>query len=82
MLLVGNGFGNGVPKEADRTTPDDGWLRGASAIGNYLGAPRSRIYALAACHPPRIPVVRDGSAWLARRSELDTWVRNGGGVRP
>ena len=58
----------------------DGWLRGADAIGDYIGAPRSRVYALASAN--RIPVVRDGTALLAKRHELDTWVRNGGGKRP
>ncbi len=62
--------------------PEDGWLRGADRIAAYVGAPRSRIYALAATDPPRIPVCRDGSALVARRSELDEWVRNGGGKRP
>lgn len=59
----------------------DGWLRGAGAIADYLGAPRSRVYALAACRPPRIPVERDGSSLLAKRSTLDAWIRDGGGVR-
>jgi hypothetical protein len=64
------------------TAPEDGWLRGAEAIARYVGAPRSRVYALAATDPPRIPVHRDGSALVARRSELDQWVRSGGGIRP
>ena len=60
---------------------DDGWLRGAGAIASYLGAPASRVYALhsagrLAC------VLKDGSALVARRSELDRWVRDGGGKRP
>jgi hypothetical protein len=59
-----------------------GWLRGADAIGEYIGSPRSRVYALAACTPPRIPVERDGSSLVARRSDLDTWLRSGGGTRP
>lgn len=58
----------------------DGWVRGAKAIGEYVDAPHSRIYALASAK--RIPVHRDGSALIARRSELDAWVRNGGGRRP
>jgi excisionase family DNA binding protein len=58
----------------------DGWLRGADAIAAHIGAPRSRVYALASAG--RIPVHRDGSALLARRSELDEWLRNGGGRRP
>lgn len=60
----------------------DGWLRGADAIADYIAAPASRVYALAACKPQRIPVHRDGSALIAKRSELDAWVRNGGGKRP
>ena len=63
-------------------TPDDGWLRGGQAIADYIGAPRSRIYALATTTPPRIPVARDGSALVARRSDLDEWLRLGGGKRP
>ncbi|SEH10160.1 hypothetical protein [Thermoleophilum album] len=65
-----------------RQVPDDGWLRGADAIARYIDAPRSRVYALASCTPPRIPVHRDGSALIARKSELDDWLRNGGGRRP
>jgi hypothetical protein len=60
----------------------DGWLRGADRIAEYIDAPRSRVYALATCRPPRIPVERDGSNLIARRSELDAWVREGGGTRP
>jgi excisionase family DNA binding protein len=58
----------------------DGWLRGADRIGDYIGAPRSRVYALASAG--RIPVHRDGSALIARRSELDAWLLDGGGRRP
>jgi hypothetical protein len=61
---------------------DDGWLRGADQIAEYIAAPTSRVYALASCKPPRIPVERDGSALIAKRSELDAWVRSGGGKRP
>jgi hypothetical protein len=61
---------------------DDGWLRGAQAIADYIGSPRSRVYALANCTPPRIPVEHDGSALVAKRSVLDGWVANGGGKRP
>jgi hypothetical protein len=59
---------------------DDGWLRGADSIGRYLGAPRSRVYALASAG--RVPVVHDGSALVARRSVLDEWLQNGGAKRP
>jgi hypothetical protein len=69
---------------ADRMGPTnaDDWLRGAQAIADYIGSTRSRVYALASCHPPRIPVHHDGSALIARRSELDAWLLAGGGVRP
>ena len=58
----------------------DGWLRGADKIAAYIDAPRSRVYALASAR--RIPVHRDGSALIARRSELDKWLLQGGGLRP
>jgi hypothetical protein len=61
---------------------EDGWVRGADAIASYIAAPPSRVYALAACKPARIPVHRDGSALIAKRSELDAWLRDGGGKRP
>jgi hypothetical protein len=57
----------------------DGWLRGADRIAAYIDAPRSRVYALASAR--RIPVHRDGSALIARRSELDRWLMHGGGLR-
>lgn len=59
---------------------EDGWLRGAERIAAYLDCPRSRVYALASAR--RIPIHRDGSALIARRSELDTWLLGGGGLRP
>jgi excisionase family DNA binding protein len=58
----------------------DGWLRGAEKIAAYLDCPRSRVYALASAR--RIPIHRDGSALVARRSELDAWLLGGGGRRP
>jgi hypothetical protein len=60
--------------------PEDGWLRGAGRIARYIDAPPSRVYALASAR--RIHVHRDGSSLIAHRSELDEWVRNGGGKRP
>jgi hypothetical protein len=72
-----------APLLVDRLAPpasDDGWLRGADQIANYIGSPRSRVYALVSAM--RIPVQRDGSALVARRSELDSWLRSGGGKRP
>jgi len=72
-----------APLLVDRIAPpssNDGWLRGADQIASYIGSPRSRVYALASAR--RIPVQRDGSALVARRSELDSWLRSGGGKRP
>jgi hypothetical protein len=63
------------------TSPaEDGWLRGADQIAEHIGCPRSRVYALAGAK--RLPLERDGSALIARKSELDAWIRNGGGKRP
>lgn len=59
---------------------NDGWLRGAVRIAAYIDAPRSRVYGLASAK--RIPVHHDGSALIARRSELDKWLLRGGGRRP
>ncbi len=59
---------------------EDGWLRGAERIAAYLDCPRSRVYALVSAR--RIPVHHDGSALIARRSELDSWLLAGGGLRP
>jgi len=56
------------------------WLRGADAIAYYVGCRRDRIYALSSAG--RIPVQHDGSALVARRSELDEWIIAGGGKRP
>jgi hypothetical protein len=52
----------------------------ALAIAGLRDSPRSRVYALTSAR--RIPVHRDGSALIARRSELDSWLRAGGGRRP
>jgi excisionase family DNA binding protein len=52
-------------------------VRDASA---HLACPRSRIYALVSAG--RIPHRKDGSRLLFRRSELDDWLAEGGGVRP
>jgi hypothetical protein len=66
---------------ADRQpATEDGWLRGAARIAAYIDCPCSRVYALVSAR--RIPVHRDGSALIARRSELDRWIREGGGRRP
>lgn len=72
-----------APRLAARstTTADGGgWVRGAEKIAAYIDAPRSRVYALTSAG--RIPIERDGSSLVARKSDLDAWVRNGGGKRP
>ncbi|MGC9221757.1 MAG: hypothetical protein ACP5H2_10470 [Solirubrobacteraceae bacterium] len=56
------------------------WLRGADQIAAHIGCPRSRVYALASAG--RIPVQHDGSALIARTTDLDDWLRAGGGRRP
>lgn len=63
-----------------RARSADGWLRGAHQIAAYIDCPRSRVYALVSAG--RIPIHHDGSALIARRSELDRWLREGGGIRP
>lgn len=66
---------------AERTPgAENGWIRGAQRIAEYIDCPPSRVYALVSAR--RIPVHHDGSALIARRSELDRWVREGGGLRP
>lgn len=65
--------------ERSASSPEDGWLRGAERIAAYIDAPRSRVYALVSAR--RIPVHHDGSALIARRSELDRWLVQGGGLR-
>jgi excisionase family DNA binding protein len=58
---------------------DDSWLTVVEAA-EYLRCPTSRIYSLS--RHGRIPHVKDGSRTLLRRSELDVWLRAGGGKRP
>jgi hypothetical protein len=67
-----------VARQQDETA-GDGWLRGADKIAAYIDAPRSRVYGLVSAR--RIPVHHDGSALIARRSELDGWLLSGGGCR-
>lgn len=65
--------------ERQAVREDDVWLRGADKIAAYIDCPRSRVYALASAR--RIPIHRDGSALIAKRSELDEWLLHGGGLR-
>jgi excisionase family DNA binding protein len=64
---------------ADRESPASHWLTVLEAA-EYLRCPKSRIYSLVSAR--RIPHVKDGSRTLFARSELDTWLRDGGGKRP
>jgi excisionase family DNA binding protein len=57
----------------------DGWLTVTEAA-EYLRCPKSRVYSLVSAR--RIPSMKDGSRTLLRRSELDSWLRAGGGKRP
>ncbi len=57
----------------------DKWIRGGDAIAAYLDCPKSRVYALSSAG--RIKVERDGSALIARTSDLDAWLRGGGAKR-
>jgi excisionase family DNA binding protein len=63
---------------APQLNAPDEWLTAVEAA-EYLRCPPSRIYALSSAK--RIPLHRDGSRLLFRRSELDTWVKAGGGKR-
>ena len=67
-----------IGERSDRKEAD-AWLRGADKIAAYIDAPRSRVYALVSAR--RIPVHHDGSALIARRSELDEWLEGGGSLR-
>jgi len=66
-------------KPPGASSEPDGWLRGAAKIAEYIDCPRSRVYGLVAAH--QIPIHRDGSALIARRSDLDAWLKAGGGMR-
>jgi len=55
------------------------WLD-APGAAKHLACPVSRVYALVSAR--RIPFSKDGSRLLFDRSELDDWVRSGGGRRP
>lgn len=58
---------------------EDGWMTVDEAAA-HLRCPKSRIYSLVSAR--RIPFEKDGSRTLFLRSELDVWLRNGGGRRP
>jgi excisionase family DNA binding protein len=77
---------NALDTLAERLAPrlakpaqSDGWLTVGEAA-EYLRCPKSRVYSLVSAR--RIPFVKDGSRTLFRRSELDAWLRAGGGKRP
>lgn len=59
---------------------DDHLLRGATAIAEYIGCGRDRIYELRELGEIW-PVKKDGGSLVARPSDLDKWVAQGGGKR-
>jgi len=69
-----------VERQGESANEADGWLRGAGRIAEYIDCPRSRVYALTSAD--RIPVHHDGGSLIARREELDAWLRAGGSLRP
>lgn len=66
---------------AEREPDPEPWID-VKRAAEHLSCPPGRIYALAGTTPPRIPVHRDGSRLLFRRSELDEFVAAGGAKRP
>jgi len=83
LLAALEGFVRAIVREeleALRPAEEDGWLRGAEKIAAYLDAPVSRIYALSASG--RLPCLREGRSLIARRSDLDRWLAEGGARRP
>jgi hypothetical protein len=60
---------------AERDRPADEWLYEVGAIAAYLGCPRSRLYDAAYRRKSGVPMHKDGSRWVAKRSELDGWRR-------
>jgi hypothetical protein len=66
---------------AEREPDPEPWIDVKQAA-EHLTCPPGRVYALAGTTPPRIPVHRDGSRLLFRRSELDEFVVAGGAKRP
>ncbi|MEK6328247.1 MAG: helix-turn-helix domain-containing protein [Actinomycetota bacterium] len=61
------------------TAEREPWIRVEEAA-EHLACKTNRIYALASAG--RIPCRRDGARLLFRRSELDAWLKAGGGKRP
>lgn len=66
---------------ATADTGTDRWLRGTETIARYVDAKPSRISALISAG--RFwPAKKDGRWNLAKTSDLDRWVEEGGGLRP
>jgi len=63
---------------SERGQSEDCWLDVGEAAA-YLRCPISRIYALTSAGA--VPHYHDGSRLLFRRSELDEWIKCGGGKR-
>ncbi len=59
----------------------DRWIRGTDAIAEYIDAKPSRVSALISAK--RFwPAKKDGRGNVARTSDLDRWIEEGGGIRP
>jgi hypothetical protein len=67
-----------APRLENRLTPTR-WIRGAKQIGQYIDAPRSRVYGLMV--EGAIPAYHDGAHLVAHKDELDRWLKGGGGRR-
>ncbi|MEQ8226782.1 MAG: helix-turn-helix domain-containing protein [Rhodospirillales bacterium] len=48
---------------------NDDLLRGAEAIGGYLGESRRRVHYM--CQQGHIPAFQVGKRWYAKKSDLD-----------
>lgn len=67
------------PAASNGTAPDN-WLRGAAEIASYIGAKPDRVKKLNFLG--RIPLHKEGRWLVGKRSELDAWLRSGGGKLP
>lgn len=63
---------------AERDAPPEPWV-GVDLAAEHLACGKARVYALVSAN--RIPFEKDGSRLLFRRSALDAWLADGGGVR-
>lgn len=64
---------------AERNGAAEPWI-GVQQAADHLGCGTSRIYTLISAK--RIPHEKDGSRVVFKASDLDAWVRSGGGTCP